>query len=83
MLERELECLVFQAIDVWMGLCTAFVFAALVEFTIVNFWFRKQRARAGVRVRYLENGKIQRVSKEIKTSSLAKTGTLLHELPLI
>ena len=26
-----------------MGLCTAFVFAALVEFTIVNFWFRKQR----------------------------------------
>ena len=24
-----------------MGLCTAFVFAALVEFTIVNFWFRK------------------------------------------
>lgn len=31
-----------KAIDVWMGLCTAFVFAALVEFTIVNFWFRKQ-----------------------------------------
>ena len=26
-----------------MGLCTAFVFAALVEFTIVNFWFRKHR----------------------------------------
>ena len=26
-----------------MGLCTAFVFAALVEFTIVNFWFRQQR----------------------------------------
>ena len=26
-----------------MGLCTAFVFSALVEFTIVNFWFRKQR----------------------------------------
>lgn len=32
-----------KAIDVWMGLCTAFVFAALVEFTIVNFWFRKHR----------------------------------------
>ena len=29
----------------WMGLCTAFVFAALVEFTIVNFWFRKHRKR--------------------------------------
>ena len=33
-----------QAIDVWLGLCMAFVFAALVEFTIVNFWFRKSRA---------------------------------------
>ena len=30
-----------QALDVWMGLCTAFVFSALVEFTVVNFWFRK------------------------------------------
>ena len=28
-----------------MGLCTAFVFSALVEFTIVNFWFRKQRQK--------------------------------------
>ena len=31
----------FQAIDVWMGVCTAFVFAALVEFTIVNYMWRK------------------------------------------
>jgi len=30
-----------KALDVWMGLCTAFVFSALVEFTVVNFWFRK------------------------------------------
>ena len=37
------DILFVQAIDVWMGLCTAFVFSALVEFTIVNFWFRKQR----------------------------------------
>ena len=41
----ELSYTSFQAIDVWMGLCTAFVFAALVEFTIVNFWFRKHRKR--------------------------------------
>merc|ERR1712223_932302 len=34
-----------KALDVWMGLCTAFVFAALVEFTIVNFWFRKFKKR--------------------------------------
>ena len=38
-----LTCLLSQAIDVWMGLCTAFVFSALVEFTVVNFWYRKQR----------------------------------------
>ena len=25
----------------WMGVCTAFVFAALVEFTIVNYMWRK------------------------------------------
>ncbi len=60
-------CFNIQAIDVWMGLCIAFVFAALVEFTIVNFWFRKQRQRAGIRVRYLENGKIQRVNTPLDT----------------
>ena len=32
--------IVFQAIDIWMGTCTAFVFAALVEFTFVNYTWR-------------------------------------------
>ena len=31
----------FQAIDVWMGACTAFVFLALIEFTIVNYLWRR------------------------------------------
>ncbi len=29
-----------QAIDIWMGSCTAFVFAALIEFTFVNYTWR-------------------------------------------
>lgn len=33
----------FQAIDVWMGACTAFIFAALIEFTCVNYLWRQDR----------------------------------------
>jgi uncharacterized membrane protein YraQ (UPF0718 family) len=39
---HTLEHLSFQAIDVWMGVCTAFVFAALVEFTFVNYMWRSE-----------------------------------------
>ena len=31
----------FQAIDIWMGACTAFIFAALLEFTLTNYLWRK------------------------------------------
>ncbi|CAL4084585.1 unnamed protein product, partial [Meganyctiphanes norvegica] len=30
-----------KALDIWMGVCTAFIFAALLEFTIVNYFWRK------------------------------------------
>ena len=33
----------FQAIDVWMGACTAFIFAALIEFTVVNYLWRRRQ----------------------------------------
>ena len=39
-----------QALDIWMGACTAFVFSALIEFTIVNYiWRRDTRNRYGHR----------------------------------
>ena len=37
----------WQAIDVWMNACTAFIFAALIEFTFVNYWYRKQATGHG------------------------------------
>ena len=33
--------MLFQAIDIWMGACTAFIFAALLEFTLTNYLWRK------------------------------------------
>ena len=44
--ENIFNLFLLQAIDVWMGVCTAFVFAALVEFTFVNYLWRKTCATA-------------------------------------
>ena len=38
----------WQAIDIWMGTCTAFVFAALVEFTFVNYTWRTRGKLPGI-----------------------------------
>ena len=43
-----LTVLMFQAIDIWMGTCTAFVFAALVEFTFVNHTWRTKGRLPGI-----------------------------------
>lgn len=37
-----------KAIDIWMGTCTAFVFAALVEFTFVNYTWRTKGKIHGI-----------------------------------
>ncbi|XP_042220572.1 glycine receptor subunit alpha-2-like [Homarus americanus] len=35
-----------KALDIWMGVCTAFIFAALLEFTVVNYYWRKKLSTA-------------------------------------
>ena len=37
------DCVLFalQAIDIWMGACTTFIFGALLEFTLTNYLWRK------------------------------------------
>ncbi|XP_069178260.1 glycine receptor subunit alpha-2 [Procambarus clarkii] len=44
-----------KAIDVWMGACTAFVFCALLEFTFVNYLWRR-RPQVELRSRGGSNG---------------------------
>ena len=59
----------------WMGLCTAFVFSALVEFTVVNFWFRKFKKRQDILV--------TRALPFIKTASnMTNVTTLTNSLGL-
>ena len=41
-------CPTCQAIDIWMGTCTAFVFFALVEFTFVNYTWRTRGRLPGI-----------------------------------
>lgn len=50
-----------KAIDIWMGTCTAFVFCALLEFTIVNYLWRKLQPEMLT--------KIVSVPEHVKTSS--------------
>ena len=44
-------CSTCQAIDIWMGTCTAFVFFALVEFTFVNYTWRTRGRLAALQQR--------------------------------
>ena len=44
-------CPTCQAIDIWMGTCTAFVFFALVEFTFVNYTWRTRGRLAALQQR--------------------------------
>jgi hypothetical protein len=52
----------FQAIDIWMGACTAFIFAALLEFTLTNYLWRQGRKGNSTSSR-----KIRRSSERVET----------------
>ena len=51
-----------------MGVCTAFVFAALVEFTFVNYMWRSQSIREGKRNKYDQGGPSMMKGKQHRES---------------
>ena len=62
-MKRSATC---QAIDIWMGTCTAFVFFALVEFTFVNYTWRTR-------------GRLAALQQLLATESSSKHGSSSSE----
>ncbi|XP_070574020.1 glycine receptor subunit alpha-2-like isoform X2 [Ptychodera flava] len=61
-----------KAIDVWMTTCLAFVFAALLEFALVNYVLTEQRQKVSKKFR----------EKEIRKSLKRENGEAGTEIPL-
>uniref|UniRef100_A0A1I7TEF0 Neur_chan_LBD domain-containing protein n=1 Tax=Caenorhabditis tropicalis TaxID=1561998 RepID=A0A1I7TEF0_9PELO len=45
---------ILKAIDVWIGVCLAFIFGALLEFALVNYAARKDMTQVSQRIRQMK-----------------------------
>ncbi|KAK6010481.1 Neurotransmitter-gated ion-channel transmembrane region [Ostertagia ostertagi] len=68
-----------KAIDVWMGACMAFVFSAMIEFTVVNYCTRRKQRKVRSTTKSLSE-QYQNGSTPYEPTSVDATGNFLPSI---